>query len=243
MAGRAGWWGAAIVLLGLAACAEQKADRQLETARVEMDNGAAMAALKLLQQRIHDHPDDVPTLVALGRANAQLGRNQSAVLFYQDALTHDGNCVEAEKGLARIDLLQDPPRALQRLEDMKRRFPQDAQIWNDLGVAYDYARRHQEAQAAYYRALKLDPLLVSAQNNLGLSYAVSGQHEQAMAMLVPLASSADATSRIRANLAYAQFMSGNEAGARQTLMHDMSPEQADKVLGTYSQLKATSRTP
>lgn len=233
------------LIIMMAGCAsDQKLEQKdLQTANVEMNNGAPMAALKLLQRRIQDHPEDVPTLLALGRANAELGRYQSAILFYQDALAKDHDCLEAMKGLARIDLRLMPKRGLTRLEDMAKRFPQDAQVWTDLGVARDLAGQHTQAQAAYYKAMKLDPLLIAAQSNLGFSYALNGRYDSAIFMLSPLAASSDATPKIRANLAYAQYMMGNVAAARQTLQHDMSRDRAEKVLSTYSQLSLKHGTP
>ena len=231
--GRAMVAGCAVALL-LAGCATDKAgEKDLKTAQVEMDNGAPMAALELLRRHVQSHPEDVPTLLALGRANAQLGRYQPAILFFQDALDKDHNCVDALKGLARIDLQLNPAKALERLEDMSRRFPHDAQIWTDLGIARDFAGRHKAARDAYFQAMKLDPLLISAQSNLGLSYAISGRYDSARFMLQPLAASADATPKIRANLAYAQLMAGDEDAARRTLMHDMPRARANKVLQSY----------
>ncbi len=225
-----------LVLVSGCASKQDLEKKDLQTATVEMNNGAPMAALKLLQRRIQEHPEDIPTLLALGRANAELGRYQPAILFYQDALAKDRNCLDAMKGLARIDLRLMPKRALTRLEDMAKRFPKDAQVWTDLGIARDYAGQHTQAQAVYYQAMKLDPLLIAAQSNLGLSYALVGRYDSALFMLSPLAESSDATPKIRANLAYTQFMMGNAAAARQTLQHDMSRDRAEKVLNSYQQL-------
>lgn len=233
---RAGLIAGLLVILGGCSADRKNEQKDLKTAKVEMDNGAPMAALKLLQHRVQSHPEDIPTLLALGRANADLGRYQPAILFFKDVLAKDHDSVEAMKGLARIDLRLMPDRALTRLQDMARRFPRDPQIWTDLGVAYDYAGQHKQAQTAYYTAMKLDPLLIAAQSNLGFSYALNGQYDSALFMLSPLAASPDATPKIRANLAYAQFMSGNVAAARQTLQHDMSLARAEKVLDSYRQL-------
>lgn len=225
-----------LIMLGGCSTDREAEQKDLKTANVEMDNGAPMAALKLLQHRVQSHPEDIPTLLALGRANADLGRYQPAILFFKDVLAKDHNSVEAMKGLARIDLRLMPDRALTRLQDMAKRFPHDPQIWTDLGVAYDYAGQHKQAQTAYYTAMKIDPLLIAAQSNLGFSYALNGQYDSVLFMLSPLAASADATPRIRANLAYAQFMSGHIVAARQTLQRDLPPTRVEKVLDSYRQL-------
>ncbi len=51
--------------------------------------------------------------------------------------------------------------------------PDDARGWTGLGVALDLAEQHGEAQAAYARALAVDPLNPAARHNLALSQALS----------------------------------------------------------------------
>lgn len=51
--------------------------------------------------------------------------------------------------------------------------PGDARGWTGLGVALDLAEQHGEAQAAYARALAVDPLNPAARHNLALSQALS----------------------------------------------------------------------
>jgi Flp pilus assembly protein TadD len=51
--------------------------------------------------------------------------------------------------------------------------PADARGWTGLGVALDLAGNTAEAQAAYARALAVDPLNRAARHNLALSQGVS----------------------------------------------------------------------
>ncbi len=53
--------------------------------------------------------------------------------------------------------------------------PGDARGWTGLGVALDLAGAHGEAQAAYGRALAVDPLNRAARHNLALSLALASQ--------------------------------------------------------------------
>ena len=199
---------AGIMTLMLAGCANQSSieKKDLLTARIEMDHGVSMPALRLLRRYVSNHPEDVPTLLALARANAQLRRYQPAVLLYQDVLRQDPSNIEAHKGLARVMLHTNPQEAVKELKELSVQAPRDPKVWVDLGIAYDTVGDHQLAQAAYYQAMKLDPLLLSAQVNLALSYALSGRYDLAYDTLEPLARSGDATPKISADFAYIRKM-------------------------------------
>lgn len=200
----------ALFLVGFTAGCTSTADsvehRDLLTARVELDNGAPMPALRILRRYVSNHPEDVPTLLELARANAQLLRYQPAILLYQDALRKDPSNVEAKKGLARIMLHTNPQEALKELKDLSLQAPHDPKVWVDLGIAYDTVGNHKAAQEAYYQAMKLDPLLVPAQVDLALSYVLSGNYSLAYETLYPLAVSGDATPKIRSDFVYVRRM-------------------------------------
>src|SRR5258706_4680487 len=51
----------------------------------------------------------------------------------------------------------DPDRIIQYYQTATRLSPQNAQYWSDLGAAYDWAGRQNEAITAFHRALKLFP--------------------------------------------------------------------------------------
>ena len=207
---RKGFWVcAALFLVGLTAgCATESAVEQkdLLTAHVELDNGAPMPALRILRRYISNHPEDVPTLIELARANLQLRRFQPAILLYQDALRRDPSNIEAQKGLARVMLHTNPQEALKELKNLSLQAPRNAKVWVDLGIAYDTVGNHKAAQEAYYQAMKLNPLLIPAQVNLSLSYVLSGNYDLAYQTLYPLAVSGDATPRIRADFDYVSKM-------------------------------------
>ncbi|MBO6037262.1 MAG: tetratricopeptide repeat protein [Acetobacter sp.] len=205
---------ASIITLMLAGCANQNnvEKKDLLTARIEMDHGVSMPALRLLRRYVSNHPEDVPTLLALARANAQLRRYQPAVLLYQDVLRQDPSNVEAHKGLARVMLHTNPQEAVKELKELSVQASRDPKVWVDLGIAYDTVGDHQSAQAAYYQAMKLDPLLLSAQVNLALSYALSGRYDLAYDTLEPLARSGDATPKISADFAYIRKMLAQQHG-------------------------------
>lgn len=233
---RKGFWVcAALFLVGLTAgCATESAVEQkdLLTAHVELDNGAPMPALRILRRYISNHPEDVPTLIELARANLQLRRFQPAILLYQDALRRDPSNIEAQKGLARVMLHTSPQEALKELKNLSLQAPRNAKVWVDLGIAYDTVGNHKAAQEAYYQAMKLNPLLIPAQVNLSLSYVLSGNYDLAYQTLYPLAVSGDATPKIRADFDYVSKMLEIHRQPNGTVDENVSSSPAPSLLSS-----------
>ncbi|MBO6085941.1 MAG: tetratricopeptide repeat protein [Acetobacter sp.] len=233
---RKGFWVcAALFLVGLTAgCATESAVEQkdLLTAHVELDNGAPMPALRILRRYISNHPEDVPTLIELARANLQLRRFQPAILLYQDALRRDPSNIEAQKGLARVMLHTNPQEALKELKNLSLQAPRNAKVWVDLGIAYDTVGNHKAAQEAYYQAMKLNPLLIPAQVNLSLSYVLRGNYDLAYQTLYPLAVSGDATPRIRADFDYVSKMLEIHRQPNGTVDENVSSSPAPSLLSS-----------
>ncbi|HEY0511171.1 MAG TPA: tetratricopeptide repeat protein [Thermoanaerobaculia bacterium] len=76
-----------------------------------------------------------------------------------------------------------PPSNLARTLDAQRRLatehPQDPAVLNDLGNLLVLTGKHEEAEAAYRRAIELDPNKASAQFNLGLLLQQRGDLREA----------------------------------------------------------------
>mgnify|MGYP002401749565 CR=1 FL=1 len=60
--------------------------------------------------------------------------------------------------------------ALDLLHDEALRQPQNAMLWNKIGIAYHQLNQLSEAQKAYRHALKLNSRMSEATNNLGAVY-------------------------------------------------------------------------
>jgi Flp pilus assembly protein TadD len=71
-------------------------------------------------------------------------------------------------------------RALEAQRRLSTDHPQDPAAWNDLGNLLLLANRTSEAEAAYQRALQLDPKKVSTLFNLGLLEQQQGRQKDAM---------------------------------------------------------------
>ena len=74
--------------------------------------------------------------------------------------------VAAVLGVATVARNQDYRTEVALWSDTVRKSPGSARAWNNLGYAYQLEGRHDEARAAYERALALDPEDVKARLNL-----------------------------------------------------------------------------
>lgn len=149
---------AAALARAAARAGQWDAAARLWRARTEADSRDAMAwaglGLALLQL---DAPADAAA--ALDRA-ASLGTPLAALAW--------------PRGQAAL-ALGDAAAARQAFAALVAARPDDPRGWTGLGIAHDLAGAHGEAQAAYGRALALDPLQAAARHNLALSRQMAQQ--------------------------------------------------------------------
>lgn len=98
--------------------------------------------------------------------------------------------------------------AQKQFEKVSQQSPGRADAWAALGTAYDQMELHRPAQAAYQRALALEPRRTTTLTNFGLSLLLSGDLEGAEAQLRAAAGNEDATSRVHENLALVLGLQG-----------------------------------
>ena len=211
-------------------------DPDLRVADVELANGAPEAALRVAQSLVAQRPADAKALIRLGQAQAALARPTAAADSFRRALRSDPDSVEAQLGLARLELTQDADKALAILQPLAGRRSDDARVLTDLGIAYDLKGQPAAAQAVYRQALALHPDLVSAQVDLGLSLALSGHTAEAMTLLAPLAQAPEATARIRQDFAAAAAMAGREDVAREAMSLDLPRDQVATAMNAFNVL-------
>lgn len=104
------------------------------------------------------------------------------------------------------------------------------------GIIADRDGRHDEAQAAYQKALALDPDDLRSANNLALSLALSGALGEAIALQTRTAAHHDATLQMRQNLALLHALAGNMTEATR-ITRDLLPKpQAERVVADLRRL-------
>ena len=242
-----------VPVLLLASCAQQSpannavANAQigantLNVADAALAGGDPNMALSVSQSILSSSPGNVEALEHEGDAYYALDRCPAAVAAYQLALQHDPKAAEAETGQGRCLLKTDPHAAelafLRAIQDD----PGNAAALNDLGIARDLQGNFAGAVDPYQKALLADPSLTAAEVNLGLSLALSGNGPEALQYLGPLATSTQATPKIREDYAVALVASGRPDQARQILSIDMPPDQVNTALAGFSSLIAQSQS-
>lgn len=164
-------------------------------------------AERILRQSLRDHPGDFDMTEELGKTLIASGRlREGAAGMTQLA---------SKPGL--------PPQRVSRLRSA-------------IGVAFDRAGSHDEAQASYALALKADPLNGIAMSNLGLSYALSGDLDRAESKLREALIAPNASIQVRQNLAMVLALQGDSRGAKRLAKQDLPPKMATRTIDYYSNI-------
>lgn len=232
---------AALLLFALAGCvnkgpvspvAHLGTEPTLHVADAALASGNPLIALNIAQDLLQKTPHNVPALICKGEALYTLGRAGESMASYRLALTLQPGNSDAQIGLGRLLLADDPGQAEALFLKVTLDERRNAVALNDLGIAEDLQGRHQQAQEAYGRALAAQPDMAAAQVNMGLSLAVSGNPQRAITILRPLADGGSSSARVRHDLAVALALAGDDEEAAHVLSVDMRPhEAADAVTG------------
>ncbi len=223
--------------------AEPAGPSTLNVADAAIAGGDPSMALSVSQSVLATDSGNVDALVHEGDAYYALGRCPAAEAAFNLALTHNPQATDAETGLGRCLLRTDPAAAESALQLAVQDDPGNAPAWNDLGIARDYQGKYADAALAYEKSLLNNPGSTATEVNLGLSLALSGNAAQALQYLGPLATSQDATPRIREDYALALVASGRPDEARQVLAIDLPPDQVDSAMAGFAEVLAESQAP
>jgi Flp pilus assembly protein TadD len=179
--------------------------------------GDPAMALKVSQSVLATSPHNLDALYHEGAAYYAMNRCMDAIAVYKVALTVDPKSAEADVGVGRCLLRRDAVTAEQMFE---------AAVANDPDNA--------GAQAAYQQALLLQPGSVSTEVNLGMSLALAGDGPDALQYLGPLATSQDATPKIREDYAAALVAAGRPDQARAVLAIDLPETGVQQLMADFS---------
>jgi len=107
--------------------------------------------------------------ITLGRALRQKGYFKEALQEYEKAIEGGEANAEVLQAMLELYLLQrDTGAAIATSDRFAREFSPTAKAWNGRGVALQLEGRHAEAEAAYTRALEIDPSYPFSHNNIGV---------------------------------------------------------------------------
>jgi Flp pilus assembly protein TadD len=168
----------------------------------------------------------------LARSLEQQGKTADAVYAYSTALAF-GERADARHRLAVLyDKQGDFEKSDTHYREALRQAPRDAELLCDRGYSFLLQSRPAEAEEYLRKAIKQQPDLSRAHNNLGLVLAQQGRADVA---LVEFAAAGCSHAEARTNLAFALMLSGDldEAQYQLTLA-----QQADSLLQPAEELRA-----
>jgi Flp pilus assembly protein TadD len=209
----------------------------VNVADAALDGGMPQTALNVTRSILQSDPRNVGALMRQAAALTELSQPDAAMEAYRRALAVDPAMPAALLGLGRLELARGSAADAERdFSKLLAGAPNDRAALNDLGVALDLQGRHAAAQQAYARLLRIDPDNRAAAVNQALSFSLSGQAGRSVALLRGPASQADATPRVRQDLAVALTLSGDTRDAEKLLLTDLSPGDTAAALAGYQAL-------
>jgi O-antigen ligase/Tfp pilus assembly protein PilF len=142
-----------------------------ELANVYARMGLSDEALKMYQKALDANAGYDEIYFNRATMLMNLKRDEEAIQNYQRVLSMNPLSKDGYNALANV-YLKDIPRYGLAAEAMYRRavqvFPEDKELWNNLGYLEVQLQRWPEAYAAYSKALEIDPTFEIARRNLAL---------------------------------------------------------------------------
>ncbi|CAN5163801.1 tetratricopeptide repeat protein [soil metagenome] len=200
-------------------------------------------------QRAEVQRADPLTRMAFWSAEADRdGRDVEAAVALSQALRALGRYDEASDAAARIlivapdsyDALMEAARAniargqgFYAIEPARKAAALQPRDWRPpslLGVAYEQAKRDDEALAAHRQAVALAPTEAAPLTNLAMHLASTGDLPGAEALLRKAAALPTATIQVRQNLALVVGLQGRLDDAEKLARQDLPPESVDNNL-------------
>ncbi len=181
---RLAWPCLALALAGCARSANPDAVRQarvvndpaamLRIADATRDGGDSAGALAFYRRAADLDPASIRAQIGVARALAEQGRIDDAVAALRAAHARLPADPDITGALGRLLFAaKRPAEALVVFGEGTRAAPQSPSLLIGRGVALDALSRHEEAQASYREALRIDPANVPARKDLQLSQAAS----------------------------------------------------------------------
>lgn len=202
---------------------------------------------------------DLSTAIGLYRKIARSGADPAIQVEFGDTLVRGGMIDDAIGAYQAVDprskaevgallglqmaytRLDEPRKALEYAQRAVSLAPQSERAQVGLGVALDTVGRHTEAQGCYRLALAIAPRSVAARNDLALSLAFTGQFPEAVEILTPMARSANASPRLRQNLALIYGLDGDRDQAMALSRADLDAPAAEANLRFFDFARAHAK--
>lgn len=163
------------------------------------------------------NPSDLNTAITFAESLRQIGSEDRAIeVASETAIIHPRNAdllmIIGRSLITKQDFLSSA-QAFRRAAEFD---PTRAAAFAALGTSFDRLDRHLDAQAAYEKALRLEPNRTSTLTNYGLSLALNGDLVAAETQLLKAVAQPDADLRVRENLALIQGLQGKYTEMKNT---------------------------
>jgi Flp pilus assembly protein TadD len=199
--------------------------------RAEMRRADPLTRMAFWSTEAERDPRDVEAGVALSQALRALGRYDEAVDAADRILIVVPDNYDALMESARANVARgqgfyaiEPGRKAAALQ------PRDWRPPSLLGVAYEQAKRDDEALAAHRQAVALAPTEAVPLTNLAMHLASTGDLKGAEAALRQAVALPNATIQVRQNLALVIGLQGRIDEAEKLARQDLPPESVDNNL-------------
>ncbi len=155
------------------------------------------------------NPENVPVAISFARALREMGSHARAAEIVEKALLLQPEDPALMMLMGRIQMSAgDFEGARQSFTRVTEAEPGRAEAWGALGTAFDKLDWHSRAQAAYQKALEIDPDRTTTLTNYGLSLVLTGELRAAETKLRLAAGQPDASPQVRENLALVLGLQG-----------------------------------
>lgn len=155
-------------------------DARFNLANLHVEMGDGQRALEIGQPLFENQPDKKEHRQLYAQILLDLRRHEEAsgvIKKLEDEFPADEAAMRL--GLAFREILRDHFGVIDVGDRLLRQVPQDAGVWNSLGVAYFQLDSIQKSKSYYERAIVLSPEHAEYENNLGLAFSSLGDKESA----------------------------------------------------------------
>ncbi|PWC17691.1 tetratricopeptide repeat protein [Brenneria corticis] len=222
--------------------ASAREESDLRIAASALQSGDLNVASSIYRRLTETRPASAAAWLGLANTHFLSGELDAANKAYAVAQKIEPDNIDASLGQARILIRQRRlPEATAGFQSILSRFPNHPLALSGLGVSYDLAGDHHQAQSTYRRGLRLYPDDTTMRANLGLSLALNGKPREAVNVLLGTTGVSGRLPQERDNLALAYGVLGREDAAEEILLSSQSRGAVEDNLAFYRYLRQSMR--